>query len=558
MNQNLEYIADTFREETFQLFKDIDYNNIDSVFRVFHTAKSSFALYEIDTVSQFIHKLEDTIVLAKDESRELSSREVEIFESAEKLILDSTEFLTENISDSFPEDITSRFESILGNRDSKNEKPEAIKINGSKFINIYLLNIEFDNSLMEFGNDPYSYLKELNDIGEIEAFSTLHQNIPDFREINPTSLYLKVEILLRTKESQETVLEIFEFIEDDINIEIIELYKIREVETSEPKKRGDSLQITKDKFKDILHSAEENSRDGILEKLFEVGFFPLNSLIESVRDSISATAKKLNKKIEFIFDRNSFEIDKNLSDVIREPLLHIARNGVDHGFKDRESGTITLSFKEFQKDGKPYISISLSDNGVGIDLYRVIEKAIEFGYEIPQKNIYSLLFLPSFTTSDSVSEISGRGVGLDVVKSRISEIGGDISINSKKGFGSTFKFEIPLSLLLLNGIQLSVGNTPLIIPIERVLSITTKRTKLPSINLGELLKESCSCKNGIIVEIDGEKIEILVDSIDKDVRLPMKFLSSYFDDLKLFSGYSIIEDGRVGFIVDIDSLKDSI
>jgi chemotaxis protein histidine kinase CheA len=558
MNPNLEYIAKTFKKEIFQLFEDLNFNNIDEVFRAFHTAKSSFALYEVDIIATFIHKIEDIIVQIKDLNRDINNSEIEFLKNGIEGILKATIFLTDNLSDNFPDDILKFFNDFIESNSDVTESNQVITNTNNqdiKFIKIYLLTISFNSDIMELGNDPFPYLQELNDIGFIEALST--HNIPNIVNLkNPLKLHLKLEILFRSKNQKEKIEEIFNFIEDSVNIEIIELYKLREISNNQDLRLSEkSLHISKDEFKEILNQAEQNKRETILESLFEIGFSPLNSLIENVNENQNILAKKFSKNIEFIFERSSFEIDKNLFETIKESLIHISRNAIDHGFQGLNFGVVKLIFTEYHENNSPHLKIEFSDNGIGIDIYQIIDKAIENGYEIPQKDIFDLLFLPSFTTSESINEISGRGIGLDIVKKKIEGVGGTVKIESQKGIGTTFIINVPLSILLLNGILVYVGKIPLIIPIEEVLSITTKRTKLNYLNLGEILKENCNCQEGIIIKINDEKIELLVDKIEKEIRVPIKFLTPYFKNLDIFNSYSILEDSRVGFILNIENLK---
>jgi two-component system chemotaxis sensor kinase CheA len=551
MNQNLTYIVETFKEETFNLLEEIDYSNIDSVFRVFHTAKSSFALYEIESVSKFIHNLEDVISKAKSANRQLLPDEVELFQSAVDSILKATLYIMENMSDDFPVELAEKFSTV----EAKDEIQVTPK-SDDNFIKIYLITIDFSEDLLQFGNDPYSYLKELNSYGEIEKLSTLSSDIPDLTVINPLQLYLSVEALYRSKLSTDGVVEIFEFIEDDIEIDIIELYKIREIqnESRRVSQRSETLQISKDKFKAILQSAETQSRESLFKTLYSVGFSPLNSLIEFTQQSISAMESRFGKKIDFIYERNSFEIDKNIYEILKESLHHLIRNSIDHGFKTADSGEIKLSFSESHNNNKPQLTISFCDNGGGIDPYKIIDKAVKEGFEIPNRDLFSLLFTPAFSTTDSVSELSGRGIGLSAVKSNISEIGGDIRVESKVEKGTEFHITIPLSLLLINSVELQVGEVSILVPVERVSFITGKRVLPRSIDLGKILKIESENSSGVVVEIGGKKVELLCNSVKQDIRLPLKFLSSYFRDVEIFSSYSTLSDGRVAFVLDIDKL----
>jgi len=294
-------------------------------------------------------------------------------------------------------------------------------------------------------------------------------------------------------------------------------------------------------------------------------------------------AHKSGKKISFVFDGEETELDKNVIQEIADPLMHMVRNSVDHGiesleirrqFGKPETGTVKL--RAYHQGGN--IVIEVSDDGSGIDKERVIKKGIERGLVAPEaqlsdQQIYQLIMAPGFSTAEKITDISGRGVGLDVVKRNIDKLRGKVEIHSVKDQGTTFLIRLPLTLAVIDGMIVRSGNRRFIIPtlsiIQAVLpdpeQLSTVQGKGRMLNLrGELHTLICLGElfgipdattdptKGMVVIVQAEDrtLGIVLDELLGQQQVVIKSLGEQFGKLKGISGGAILGDGTVGLIID--------
>ncbi|MCX5906137.1 MAG: chemotaxis protein CheA [Deltaproteobacteria bacterium] len=306
-------------------------------------------------------------------------------------------------------------------------------------------------------------------------------------------------------------------------------------------------------------------------------------MIRLVRD----LAKKSGKQVELIMSGEDTEIDRNMVDTLYEPLVHMIRNSVDHGIElpgqrttngKSEAGQIFL--RAFQKGG--YIVIEIEDDGQGLNREKTLKKAREKGLITPEASlndyqIDNLIFEPGFSTADKVTDISGRGVGMDVVKRAIEQLKGKVEIFSVDGKGTRFVIRVPLTLAIMDGIVVKVGPERYIIPsvfIKETLrpsstDLTTVRKKgelikvrgtlVPLIRLYSLLGVIPQKQNPwealiIVVENAGYQKGLLVDDLIGKQEVVIKNLGEKFQTLKGVAGATIMGDGRVGLILDVQGI----
>lgn len=297
-------------------------------------------------------------------------------------------------------------------------------------------------------------------------------------------------------------------------------------------------------------------------------------------------ARKLGKKIEFIMEGHDTELDRTVLDEISDPLVHLVRNAVDHGIEmpeerkaagKSEVGKIRLSaWRE-----KNNIIIEIEDDGKGLDVEKIKQKAIERGLitkekaeSIGEDEIKMLIFSPGFSTKEKATEISGRGVGMDVVKTTVERLGGSVKLISEKGKGTKIRIHLPPTVAIIKSLLVTVGNEMYAIPISSVveaLYVTEENRKVIHGNpflyvRGKLipafkLKDIFNIQNGkaerevgIIVEKEGEKYALIADMISDQQEIVIKPLSGFLSKIKGFSGVTILGDGRVVPIIDVSSL----
>ena len=299
-------------------------------------------------------------------------------------------------------------------------------------------------------------------------------------------------------------------------------------------------------------------------------------------------SKKLNKKMELYMTGEDTELDRTVIDEIGDPLMHLLRNSADHGLEPAEvriaagKPEVGSVFLDAYQDGNNVV-IEVRDDGAGINVEKVKNKAIEKGTITPEqaeamtdKEIIDLLFRPSFSTAEKITDVSGRGVGLDVVKSKIEALGGDVECHSVQGEGSTFTIRLPLTLAIIQALMVKIGTeqyaislgsiqTVEDIPLEDVKFvqgkevITLRGTVIPLIRLGELLDvpdvaEDSESLTVVIIKKGDRQAGLVVDELIGQMEIVIKSLGKYININKMISGATILGDGEVALIIDANAI----
>lgn len=333
----------------------------------------------------------------------------------------------------------------------------------------------------------------------------------------------------------------------------------------------------------------ERITTGLHESVMKVRMVPIESVVNKFPRMIRDLSRKLNKKMELIMTGEETELDRTVVDQIGDPLQHLLRNSADHGLESDEIraqrgkpevGTITLN--AFQEGNN--VIIQVGDDGNGIDTESVKAKAIERGLVSPeqaenlsQKDIIDFLFMPSFSMAKQITDVSGRGVGLDVVKSNIEALGGDVEVKSVYGEGSVFTVRLPLTLAIIQALMVVIGDEKYAISLGSIVSIedipvtdiksveakeviNMRGTVIPIIRLNQLLDidppevepESLT----IVIISKGEKqVGLVVDDLMGQQEIVIKSLGSFINNsTKIISGATILGDGEIALILDVNTL----
>ena len=301
-------------------------------------------------------------------------------------------------------------------------------------------------------------------------------------------------------------------------------------------------------------------------------------------------AKKTGKEIELVLKGEDTELDKTVVEVIGDPLMHLIRNSVDHGIESPEErrasgkpdlGTITL---DAYHDGN-HIAIVIADDGAGLDLDKIRKIAVSKGLigereELSESEIANLIFLPGFSTADKVTDISGRGVGMDVVKKALNNLGGMVDITTRKGKGTTFTIRLPLTLAIIQALLVEVGEEIYAVPLSSVLEtllvnradiktvgglpmVQLRGNTLPLISLQEKFglptPETASNEVFVVVVGFGDKaLGLIVDELRGQQEVVIKSLGDFLNNLPGIAGATILGDGKVTLILDIGSLLQDV
>ena len=338
----------------------------------------------------------------------------------------------------------------------------------------------------------------------------------------------------------------------------------------------------------------EGFTEEIRDAALSLRMVPIGGTFQKFKRLVRDTAQELGKEVELIIEGADTELDRLMVEKLADPLTHIVRNAMDHGLE---------SIEKRQAAGKPtkgqlklaayhdagHIVIAISDDGNGIDKERVREKAIDKGIinsetVMTDNELFHLIFHPGFSTAQEVTSLSGRGVGMDVVKRNVEALQGNIEISSETGQGSTFKIRLPLTLAIIDGFHVESHNTHFIIPQATIIEcidldahidiegrhcINLRGDMIPYLNMEEIFNLASSMKQEtekdneskkrhstelVIVQFGGEMAGIAVDKLNGEIQTVVKPLGPIFKALKGIGGSSLLGNGDIAFILDVPQL----
>ena len=335
-----------------------------------------------------------------------------------------------------------------------------------------------------------------------------------------------------------------------------------------------------------LADLERNTRD-LQESVMSIRMIPMSVVFSRFPRMLRDLATKLGKKVDFITHGEATELDKGLIEKITDPLTHLIRNSCDHGIElpaerlakgKSETGTITLSAAH--QGGS--ILIEVRDDGKGLNRQKLIEKARSKGIDAPDdmsdQEAWQLIFAPGFSTAEVVTDVSGRGVGMDVVKKNISSLGGTVELDSSEGFGMSVKVRLPLTLAIMDGMSVRVGNEVYILPLASVVEsfqttasdintvaqnaqlVKVRDEYMPVIEVDHLFDVPRQDKDDggnsimVVIESDGTRVALMVDELLGQQQVVIKNLEANYKKVPNISGATILGDGSVSLILDTSSL----
>lgn len=333
--------------------------------------------------------------------------------------------------------------------------------------------------------------------------------------------------------------------------------------------------------------------DELQDTVMSIRMVPLTGPFQKMNRIVRDMKVKLNKDVELVIEGDTTEVDKSIVDNLNDPLMHLVRNAVDHGIENTSEERIaqgkpgkgTVKLSAMSSSGE--VVITISDDGQGIDTEKVISKAERNGLltkpasEYTEREIQNMILLPGFSTNDVVTEYSGRGVGMDVVKSNLSKMGGSLTVESKKGEGTSFIIKIPLTLAIVDGMEIMVGDAEFTVPIsvikesfivkhDQILNDTRRGEMImirgvcyPMLRLNEkfgLPSDVNDIEDGIVLLIESENrgICLFADKLIGEQQVVVKpfpkYLSQYDIKGQGLSGCTIMGDGSISLIIDVNTL----
>lgn len=633
---------------------DASLANINALFRAIHSIKGGAGSFSFNNIVTFAHEFETLLDNLRNESMEFNSDICHLLIKSHDVLHDLINLAKMN-SDEKPLQfftVHSQLLEVLEHHTgstylSKDEVNEEIAET------VFQINFKPHPNMMKFGNDPLFLIRELSSLKldqKSENFSvTIYvDQVPYVSEIDWSLCYFWWQFQIKTMHTLSRIKEVFEFVEDDCELEIIILnrnviesksrtnlsilkeQKGREINSlkksdsdsfkSQKEEMSHSIRVELDRIDRLVNTVGEMvikqamlidqaqliQGDGIHD--FIKGLQDLNHHMRDLQDYVMAiraqpvktvfsriprlvreVASELGKEVNLVMSGESTEIDKTVIERLGEPLMHMIRNAVDHGIEspnDREKnkknrmGSIHLHAEH--KSGR--ILIEITDDGKGINRNGVLMKALEkdlisLDHNLTGDEIDNLIFLPGFSMATEITNISGRGVGMDVVKKSIQALGGRVSISSIEGKGCKFTLTLPLTLAVLDGMIASVGNQQYIIPIINIIeTLRPSKAQVSSLigchDIMLLRKNTISLVylheifnipnaihdpwNAIVVVVEsegGELIGLVVDELHKQQQVVIKGLEDNYDPIPGISAATILGNGNVSMILDVAVLK---
>ena len=496
-------------------------------------------------------------------------------------------------------------------------------------------------SLFMSGNDPLRILRELAGLGEMTV-ECHDRELPAFASLDPHEAHLGWTLTLPGTVKRGDIDEAFAWVEDQCELEIEAVAKVEAApveaaaNTSAPaanaaarggndadtsirvavnkvdalinlvgelvitqamlRQRAQSLDpVANEALLSGLEQLDRNTRD-LQEAVMGVRMLPVEFAFSRFPRMVRDVASRLNKKVRLKTSGEATELDKGVIEKIVDPLVHLMRNAIDHGLempaervaagKD-ETGTISMSAAH--QGG--HIIIEVGDDGKGLDRERILRKAAERNLPVPadptDAQVWDLVFHPGFSTADALTDLSGRGVGMDVVKSNIVALGGQVEIRSARNIGTTVSIRLPLTLAILDGMSVAVGDEVFILPLNMVIEslqpgpgeirtiandtrvLKVREDYLPLVNLreqyrlphpagaGAAANAATPAPIAVVVESDGRKLALEVDELLGQQQVVVKNIEANYRRIAGVSGATILGDGRVALIVDAGGLAQS-
>jgi len=697
---NLDKFKNTFKEEATELLNSLEEfllklednpeseSDIAAVFRAMHTIKGSAAMFGFQHISHFTHEVENLMDKVRNKEIAADKRFISLTLLARDHILSllDSEGQTTEEQEATSNRILEDVKGLLVNRAAalvEVVNPDALLqvaaltehndvAPANCTLKTYRIRFKPALNIMHNGTRPLSLLKELSDMGECTI--TAHfDHLPELKSLNPENCYFFWDIMLTTNRCENSLRDVFIFVEDKAKLEISVADLPQENEQLQPKigqilvqrgavdpvamdvivrkqprigsllveagvpeqevkaaleeqqhirqtrqkmqtdSGGNSIRVASEKL-DILvdlvgemvtlqarisqtardvHDASLQHLSESLERLtselrdntMSIRMLPIGTSFVRFKRLVRDLSSELGKHAELETIGGDTELDKTVLEKLQDPLVHLIRNAVDHGIElpavrahegKNSSATVTLSAEH----AGSMVIIRVKDDGKGLDEQAILKKAIEKGIvvqgqHLKRHEIFDLVFLPGFSTAKQLTAVSGRGVGLDVVRKEIENLNGAIYLDSEPGKGTTFSLEIPLTLAIIEGLLIKVANENFIIPLSLVeecleyaghmgdhesTTIQKDGELLPVLSLRNVLKlegeEYSGIQQIVVVGFQDKKMGMLVDWVVGDHQTVIKNLGRLYRDSIGMSGATILGDGSVALILDVMGLVD--
>ena len=507
---------------------------------------------------------------------------------------------------------------------------------------LWHISLRFGADVYRNGMDPLSFLRYLQTLGQMVQVDTLTDSIPALENFDPESCYLGFEIDLRSTASHATLNEVFDFVRDECEVQITAVDEApinlastgtelvtqaepthrstapqRVATASEAKPRdGNYVRVNADKLDELINLVGElviasagasllarscnhdplheatSTVSGLVEEILDgalhLRMIPIGDTFNRFRRVVRDVSQELGKDIDLLISGADTELDKTVVEKIGDPLMHLLRNAMDHGIESAEARRAAgkpvkghLHLNAYHDSGS--IVLEIADDGAGLNRDRILEKAQERGLVTPgasptDQEIYNLIFEPGFSTAQAVTNLSGRGVGMDVVKRNITLLRGTVDLDSQPGQGTVVRIRLPLTLAIINGFLVGIDQSTYVIPLDMVQEcvelseddgiasreqgyLDLRGEVLPLVYLRDHFNHEGPAsrrQNVVVVRYAELKAGLVVDDLLGEFQTVIKPLGKLFGALRGISGSTILGSGAVALILDIPALLTQI
>lgn len=610
-----------------------DVELLNTIFRCAHSIKGSSATFGFPAIAAFTHQLETLLdkvrsgsvpvnselcavmLLSLDQMRALLGQA----KGERTKVRDDTDLLARivNLASGIPYDPN---ETQLPSPPKPARPVDSVE---------YTLRFYPGRDVMRTGCDPCLLLAQLLELGTIESVERDDAGIPDLETLDPEACYVGWTIRLSSTATREEILEAFDFVIDESEVILgayepqvaeaaVESVSSAAVAVEKPKSEGSILRVSSEKVDRLVNlvgelviaqsmlneavreveverhprleeavlAIERTSRE-LQERVMGIRLVQLKHALGRFPRLVHDLSHSVGKKIDLITIGEETELDKTLIEALGDPLTHLVRNCVDHGLETAEERKAvgkpevgTLKINARYEGGS--VVIEVSDDGRGLSKDRILAKARENGLisdgdALSDEAIYNLIFSPGFSTAAKVTDLSGRGVGMDIVRQAIRSMNGTVTISTTAGKGTSFRIRLPLTLAILEGLSLSVGKETYIIPLTSIVEshrpapvdllkvagrhevVKVRGEVLRIVRLHEVFNIPDAITNPcegllVIVENEDTKVALLVDELITQNQAVIKSLEANYQKVKGVMGATILGDGKVALIIDVPGL----
>jgi two-component system chemotaxis sensor kinase CheA len=605
---------------------------VGQVFRSMHTIKGSGAMFGFDELAAFTHHLETAFDEVRQGRLVVTSKLVDLSLEAVDMIKKMLEEPLGQIgaNDVVAASILARLQELTGISDTKHcgaptSAPPPDQSDKGGATHEWLIHFAPGPDLMQNGTNPLLLLRELKQLGDARIKASMVA-IPPMSELNPERCYVSWEILLSTTGSRESIRDVFIFVEDccELTIEQVAAQppsladltaKSFDEQRKNPGRReqdkpdnAPSIRVPAAKLDQFVNLVGElvtvqarlveiaAGRDdpevtavseeverlttALRENSMSIRMLPIRATFERFRRLVHDLARDLHKNVELTIEGADTELDKTVIDQLNDPLMHLIRNSMDHGIESPEArvaagksptATIHLSARHSGAN----VLIGVTDDGRGIDANAVHARAVQNGMvavdaNLTESEIYSFILMPGFSTAKQVTDVSGRGVGMDVVNQCVEALRGRIDIASKFGTGTSVTLRLPLTMAIIDGLLVRVGQDYFVLPLANTLECVEltrqdiekangkhlaniRGEMVPYIRLRDFFDietERPEREQIMVAETEDGQYGFVVDEVLGDHQTVIKSLGRLFRQVQFVSGATILGNGNVALILD--------